>query len=146
MIFLPMSHCPSPRPLSLQYFSCLVGKPLFFPSCFPSLSLFPSPRVTILRTSSVCVRPLLITCPYQFYRLCEFFGILHHSPVPRMCSFLILSLRVAPHIHISFTSICFSCRFIVAHVSAPCSTCTSGLITVLVSKGLLELNGLLTNN
>ena len=43
--------------------------------------------------------------------------------VPRMCSFLILSFRVTPHIHrsilISVTSLRFSCLFAVAHVSAP---------------------------
>ena len=53
--------------------------------------------------------------------------------VPRMCSFLILPLRVTPHIHrstlISVTSIRFSCLFVVAHVSAPYSI--AGLITVL---------------
>ena len=50
-----------------------------------------------------------------------------------MRSFLILSLRVTPHIHrsilISVTSIRFSCLFVVAHVSAPYSI--AGLITVL---------------
>ena len=48
-----------------------------------------------------------------------------------MCSFLILSLRVTPHIHrsilISVTSIRCSCLFVVAHVSAP--SCIAGLIT-----------------
>ena len=54
--------------------------------------------------------------------------------VSRMCSFLILSLRVTPHIHlsilISVTSIRFSCLFVVAHVSAPYSM--AGLITVCI--------------
>ena len=50
-----------------------------------------------------------------------------------MCSFLILSLRVTPHIHhsilILFTSIRLSCCFVVAHLSSPYSL--AGLIIVL---------------
>ena len=53
--------------------------------------------------------------------------------VPRMSSFLILSLRVTPHIHrsilISVTSIRCSCLFVVAHVSV--TYIIAGLITVL---------------
>ena len=105
-----------------------------FPSCFRSSSL-PFPWYI---------------CPHHFPQ--GVFAISpHHMPVPdqslsvifleacttlvvpRMCSFLILSLHVTPHIHrsilISVTSIRFSCLFVVAHVSAPYSI--AGLITVL---------------
>ena len=58
---------------------------------------------------------------------------LYHKVVPRMCSFLILSLLVTPHIHrsilISVTSIRLSRLFVVAHISAPYSM--AGLIIVL---------------
>ena len=61
--------------------------------------------------------------PYTFPDLLEACATL---VVPQMCSFLILSLRVTPHIHrsilISFTSIRFSCRFVVAHDSFPLLT------------------------
>ena len=77
----------------------------------------------------MCSPSLLITCPYQFNLL----SVIFWKPAPRMCSFLILSLRVTPHIHrsilISVTSIRFSCLFVVAHVSVPYSI--AGLITVL---------------
>ena len=56
----------------------------------------------------------------------NFLGRLHHSCCPSnhlMCSFLILSLLVTPHIHlsilISFTSSRASCPLVVAQVSAP---------------------------
>ena len=82
----------------------------------------------------MCSPSLLITCPYQFNLLSVIFlEACATLVVPRMCSFLILSLRVTPHIHrrilISVTSIRFSCLFVVAHVSAPYSI--AGLITVL---------------
>ena len=82
----------------------------------------------------MCSPSLLITCPYQINLLSVIFlEACATLVVPRMCSFLILSLRVTPHIHrsilISVTSIRFSCLFVVAHVSAPYSI--AGLITVL---------------
>ena len=82
----------------------------------------------------MCSPSLLITCPYQINLLSVIFlEACATLVVPRMCSFLILSLRVTPHIHrsilISVTSIRFSCLFVVAHISAPYSI--AGLITVL---------------
>ena len=43
--------------------------------------------------------------------------------VPRMCSFLILPLRVTPHIHRSIPTLFSSirCVFVVAYVTAPYS-------------------------
>ena len=81
----------------------------------------------------MCSPSLLITCPYQINLLSAIFlEACATLVVPRMCSFLILYLRVTPHIHrsilISVTSIRFSCLFVVAHVSAPYSI--AGLITV----------------
>ena len=89
------------------------GRPLFL---FPGISAL----YTFL---SMCSPSLLITCPYQFNLLSVIFlEACATLVVPRMCSFMILSLRVTPHIHrsilISVTSIRFSCLFVVAHVSA----------------------------
>ena len=103
-----------------------------FSSGFRSSSL---PGISALNTFlSMCSPSLLITCPYQINLLSVIFlEACATLVVPRMCSFLILSLRVTPHIHgsilISVTSIRFPCLFVVAHVSAPYSI--SGLITVL---------------
>ena len=105
-----------------------------FPSCFRSSSLL-FPGISALNTFlSMCSPSLLITCPYQINLLSVIFlEACATLVVPRMCSFLILSLRVTPHIHrsilISVTSIRFYCLFVVAHVSAPYSI--AGLITVL---------------
>ena len=59
---------------------------------------------------SMCSPSLRIACPYQFNRLSVIcLETCATLVVPRMCSFLILSLRVIPHIHrsilISFTSV-----------------------------------------
>ena len=69
----------------------------------------------------VCSSSLLVTCPYQFdIPSVIFLEASTTLVVPRKCSFLILSLRVTPYIHlsilISFTFILFSCRFFVANV------------------------------
>ena len=105
-------------------FHLVFGRPLFL---FPGISAL----ITFL---SMCSPSLFITCPYQINLLSVIFlEACATLVVPRMCSFLILSLRVTPHIHrsilISVTSIRFSCLFVVAHVSAPYSI--AGLITVL---------------
>ena len=107
-----------------------------FPSCFRSSPLpFPWYIRSHLNTFLSMYSPsLLITCPYQLNLLSVIFlEACATLVVPRMCSFLILSLPVTPHIHrsilISVTSIHFSCVFVVAHVSAPYSI--AGLITVL---------------
>ena len=103
-----MSHCPSPRSLSVQYCSRWIVS--FHLSFGRSLFLFPGISVqdTFLGT---CSSSLLITCRHQFNRLSlvvlEAYATL---AVPRWCSFLILSLRVR-----------FSCRFVVANASAPYS-------------------------
>ena len=105
-----------------------------FPSCFRSSSL---PFHWYIRPQHFppyvfAISPHHMPVPVQS-SLGDLFGSLRHLVVPRMCSFLILSLRVTPHIHrsilISVTSIRFSCLFVVAHVSAPYSI--AGLITVL---------------
>ena len=71
--------------------------------------------------SSLCVlhlsplSSLLITCPYQFNLLGDLFGSPVTLIVPRMCSFLILSLHVTSIIALSSRSrqSVFSCFFIV---------------------------------
>ena len=95
-------------------FHLFFGRSLFL---FPGISAFN----TFL---SMCSPSLLITCPYQINLLSVIFlEACATLVVPRMCSFLILSFRVTPHIHrsilISVTSLRFSCLFVVAHVSAP---------------------------
>ena len=105
-------------------FHLVFGRHLFI---FPGISALN----TFLR---MCSPSLLITCPYQINLLSVIFlEACATLAVPRMCSFLILYFRVIPHIHrsilISVTSIRFSCLFVLAHVSAPCSI--AGLITVL---------------
>ena len=87
--------------------------------------------ITLLTTWSSSI---LMTCPYHFSLLSVIFlDACTTFVVPRMCSFLILSFLVTPHIHlsilISFTSILDSCRLVVAQVSAPYSI--AGLTTVL---------------
>ena len=104
-----------------------------FPSCFRSSSLHfpwyirPQHFPQYVFTSS----PHHMPAPVQS-SLGDLFGS-QTLVVPRMCSFLILYLRVTPHIHrsilISVISIRFSCLFVVAHVSAPYSI--AGLVTVL---------------
>ena len=103
--------------VSVQYFSCIVSI-LFF--VVLSSSFLICPQLFLI----ICSSSLLITCPYHFCCISVIFlEACATLVVPRMCSFLILSLRVTPHIHrsilISFTSIRFSHLFIVAHVSAP---------------------------
>ena len=72
-----------------------------FPSCFRSSSL---PFHWYIRPQHFpqyvfAISPL-ITCPYQINPLSLIFLEACASlVVPRMCSFLILSLRVTPHIH-----------------------------------------------
>ena len=122
-LFFLSSPCPSPLSLSVQNvsksrwiasFHLIFGRPLF---------LFPG--VSVLNTFlSVCSSSLLVTCPYQFdIPSVIFLEACTTLVVPRKCSFLILSWRVIPYIHlsilISFTLIPFSYRFIVAKVSAP---------------------------
>ena len=107
------SPCPSPRPLSAQYCSTLVGTRL---SIFFSVVLSPFPFC--IRSQNipqyVFFSFLLITWPQKFNDLSVIcLEACVTLPVPRMCSFLILYLPVTPHIHrgilISFTSIRFSC-------------------------------------
>ena len=110
--FFSTSPCPSPRPLSVQYFSNFVdmGLSVWFSVVLSSFSLVYLPSTL----SSVCVRHLSSShaCTISIFSRWSFW-----KP---MCSFLILSLRVTPHIHrsilISVTSIRFSCLFIVASV------------------------------
>ena len=128
IIALPVSSPTlSPVPFKSRWhasFHLVFGRPLFL-----------SPGISAPNTFlSMCSPSLLITCPYQFNLLSVIFlEACATFVVPRMCSFLILSLRVTPHIHrsilISVTSVSFSCIFVVAHVSAPYSI--TGLITVL---------------
>ena len=131
-------------PVSLQIFllhiALSVSSPALSPALFTSrwhtsfhlvFDLFP--RVSVLNIfPSVRSSSLLITCPYQFNRLYVIFLEACATLVPRMCSFLILSLRVTPHIHrsilISSTLIRFLV-FVIAHVSAPYMI--AGLVTVL---------------
>ena len=85
----------------------------------------------------VCSDFLLITWPDQFNLLSmTFFVSCPAFVVPRTCSFLVLSLRIMPHIHrsirLSFTSI--HCVYVVTHVSASYSI--AGLITVLPSPSV----------
>ena len=104
------------------------------PPCLWSPSLpFPGIAfvITLLTTLSSSI---LMTCPYHFSLLSVIFlDACTTFVVPRMCSFLILSFLVPPHIYliilISFTSILDSCRLVVAQVSAPYSI--AGLTTVL---------------
>ena len=100
-----------------------------FPSCFRSSSLrFP----WYIRPQHFPQYVFAIS-PHHNFLSVIFLEACATLVVPRMCSFLILSLRITPHIHrsilISVTSISFSCLFVVAHVSAPYSI--AGLITVL---------------
>ena len=63
----------------------------------------------------MCSPSLLITCPYQFNLLSLIFlEACATLVVPRMCSFLILSLRVTPHIHRSILISVTSIRFLVS--------------------------------
>ena len=95
-----------------------------FPSCF-GRPLFLFPGISAFKTfPSMCSPSVLITCPCQFnLHSVIFLEACATLVVPRMCSFLILSLLVTPHIHrsilISVTSIRFSCLFVVAHISTP---------------------------
>ena len=94
-----------------------------------------SPGIAFVITlSTMWSSSILMTCPYHFSLLSVIFlDACTTFVVPRMCSFLILSFLVTPHIHlsilISFTSILDSCRLVVAQVSAPYSI--AGLTTVL---------------
>ena len=103
------SLCPSPRPLSVPYFSCVFG---FCPILFSFRSM--------------CYSSLPITCPYRFNRLALI--VLKSAPntLSRWC--------VTPHVHcsilISSTPIGVSCRFVVARVSGPYNI--AALITVLL--------------
>ena len=72
-----------------------------FPTYFRSSSL-PFPwYISALNTFlSMCSPSFLSTCPYQFNLLSVIFlEACATLVVPRMCSFLILYLRVTPHIH-----------------------------------------------
>ena len=101
-----------------------------FPSCFQSSFLSFSLVYPFSTLSSVCVHHMPVPVQSSFGDL---FGSLRHSH----CSSDIRCVRSSScllcHIHhsipISFTSIRFSCIFVVAHVSASYSI--AGLITVL---------------
>ena len=89
------SSCPSPPPLSIQYFSCLVGTRLSI--LFRSLSHH-FPFYPFSTRSSVCVISFLIMFSYQFNRLSVIFlEACANLSLLIMCSFLILSLRVTPY-------------------------------------------------
>ena len=102
-----------PSLVGLHLFHIIFGRPLFlFPGIFVLNSFL-----------SVCYSSLLVTCPYLF----DIPSVIFREAcitlvVPRKCSFLILSWRVIPYIHlsilISFTLILFSYRFVVTNVSA----------------------------
>ena len=120
--FFSTSPCPSPRPLSVQYFSCLVGMRLsiLFSVVLSSFCLvYPSST-----HSSVCVLHLFSSRSYQFNCRCELFGSVF---VPNH-----VVAGHSTHPHLVYLNL-FLCRFVVAHVFAPCLT--SVLITVLVIKG-----------
>ena len=120
---------PALSPVLFKYrlhasFRLVFGRPLFLLPGISAFKTFPS----------MCSPSLLSTCPYQFNLLSVIFlEACATLVVPRMCSFLILSFLVTPHIHrsilISVTSIRLSFLFVVAHISAPYSM--AGLITVL---------------
>ena len=117
----------------------VFGLPLFL---FPGIAFV----ITLLTTWSSSI---LITCPYHFSLLSVIFlDACTTFVVPRMCSFLVLSFLVTPHIHlsilISFTSILDSCRLVVAHVSAPYSI--TGLTTVLYTFPFSFTGILLSHN
>ena len=71
-----------------------------YPSCFRS-SFLPFPSASILNIFfTVVSSSLLIICLYQFNHLSVIFlQACATLVVPGMCSFLILSLHVTPHIH-----------------------------------------------
>ena len=105
-----MSPCLSPRPISVLCLSSRCGMR-------PPVLL----SIIVLLSFSLRVRPqhflhylsssLLITRPYQLF----VYPLSFRKPASLlgMCSFLILPLRVTPHIHRSilmlFISICVSC-------------------------------------
>ena len=94
------------------------------PSYFRSSSLHFPWYIRTKHFLNVCSSSLLVTCPYQFdIPSVIFLEACTTLVVPRKCSFLILSLRVTPYIQhsllVSFTSILFSCRSVVANVSPP---------------------------
>ena len=103
------SPFPSPRPLSVRYFSSLVGTRVF-PSCFQSASL-PFPWYIHSQHFPQYVFFVLIISPSHQSSLRDLLEACVTLVVPRMCSFLILSLRVTQYIHrsilISFNSIRF---------------------------------------
>ena len=121
---------PALSPVLFMYrwhasFHLVFGRPIFL-----------YPGVSILNTfisMTFIILPQQMPVPAQSSPG-DLFGSCVTLVVPRMCSFLILSLRVTPHIHssilFSFTSIRFSCLFVVTHVSAPYSI--AGLIMMLV--------------
>ena len=94
---LPSPHRPvhflaRSQPINSRWhasFRFVVGRPHFL---FPGISV----HNTFL---GVCSSSLLIKCPHQFnLRSVIFLTACITLVVPRMCSFLILSLRVTPHI------------------------------------------------
>ena len=119
-----MSPCPSLRTLPVQYFSCLIGRRLFIvfrSSCFP---WFIHPQLVPQYLFFISPHHN----PYRFSRLSV--TILEACVtlvVPRMCSFLILSLRV-PHMMSNLRSIpcvfhtgeCWSCMSLSVLWSIPC--------------------------
>ena len=118
-----------------QSYSLHVPLAHTLPPCllYPCLP-FPGIAFAITVITTTWSSSILMTCPYHFSLLSVIFlDACTTFVVPRMCSFLILSFLVTPHIHlsilISFTSILDSCRLVVAQVSAPYSI--AGLTTVL---------------
>ena len=117
---LSSKPCLLHRPLSVLQSAC---PSCTHPSTLSLVFLFPGIAfvITLLTTWSSSI---LMTCPYHFSLLFVIFlDACTTFVVPRMCSFLVLSFLVTPHIHlsilISFTSILDSCRLVVAQVSAP---------------------------
>ena len=102
-----MSPSLSPRPFSVEYFSSIVAAHLSH-LVFDRRLIF----LSAIFVLSMCSSSLLNTCPYEFNRLSVMFlEACATLVVPRMCSFLILSLHLTLHIHCSililFTLICF---------------------------------------
>ena len=103
-------------------FHLVVGRPLFL---FPGISV----HNTFL---GVCSSSLLIKCPHQFNLLSVIFLTACITlVVPRMCSFLILSLRVTPHI----------LRSHILHKVVQCRPQTSCILVLLSSLLCYYING-----
>ena len=131
---------PSPRPLSVQYFSSLIGT-----------------RLCIL--FSVVLFSFSLVCSGHFPQY-VFFISLHHMPVPvqssfgdlfeacaslvvpRMCSFLILSLHVTPHIHYSILISFTQSIFLVSSFFKYLKRCSQFFVTTLIQYKLNRNNSI----